>query len=298
MQKGKKTIPVYDICALNGADYLLGSVAAEPFAKYVADHPTLHWPHRHSFYHMVLFTEGKGHFTIDFERFEVKPGTIYCMAPAQVHGWEFEGNVDGYVVNFSEDFFRHYLVDADYLERFPFFNGNAQDGVLQLSVAGAKQIAQVFEQVIAEVHSKNVLGIDLIRSYLQTLFALLGREAFTVKGYHPLQHQNQVVVENFRKLVNRHYQQYKLPKDYASLLYITPNHLNALCKEALGKSAGEVIRDRVLIEAKRLLVNADESISEIAYQLNFIDNSYFTKFFKKYTGITPETFKKQFDTKK
>ena len=75
------------------------------------------------------------------------------------------------------------------------------------------------------------------------------------------------------------------------MLYITPNHLNACCKEVLGIPAGEVIRNRIVLEAKRLLVNLQLSISEIAYTLNFEDNSYFTKFFKKYAGVTPEEFR-------
>jgi len=61
-----------------------------------------------------------------------------------------------------------------------------------------------------------------------------------------------------------------------------------------GRSAGELIRDRILLEAKRLLINARMSISEIAGELEFSDNSYFTKFFKKYEGVTPDAFKKQF----
>jgi AraC family transcriptional regulator, transcriptional activator of pobA len=68
--------------------------------------------------------------------------------------------------------------------------------------------------------------------------------------------------------------------------------LNAICNEMLGISAGEVIRNRVLLEAKRLLINLDLNISEIGYRLNFNDNSYFAKFFKKYTGMLPEEFRK------
>jgi AraC family transcriptional activator of pobA len=75
-------------------------------------------------------------------------------------------------------------------------------------------------------------------------------------------------------------------------LYITPNHLNALCKEYLGMQAGEVIRNRILLEAKRLLVSQDITISEISDELSFNDNSYFTKFFKKLVGMTPEEFRK------
>jgi len=77
-------------------------------------------------------------------------------------------------------------------------------------------------------------------------------------------------------------------------LYITPNHLNALCQDMLGKTAGDLIRDRILLESKRLLTNADMTITEIAYNLNFKDNSYFNRFFKKEVGSTPDEFRTSF----
>ena len=83
-----------------------------------------------------------------------------------------------------------------------------------------------------------------------------------------------------------------MPKQYAALLYITPNHLNALCNDFLGVSAGVLIRERVILEAKRLLINLDLLISEVAAKLNFDDQSYFIKFFKKHEGLTPEKFRK------
>lgn len=78
------------------------------------------------------------------------------------------------------------------------------------------------------------------------------------------------------------------------MLYVTPNHLYALCKDLTDLSAGELIRNRILLEAKRLLTNAKINVSEIAVDLGFADNSYFSKFFKKYEGVSPEVFRKQF----
>jgi AraC-like DNA-binding protein len=107
-------------------------------------------------------------------------------------------------------------------------------------------------------------------------------------------HQKQVLLKNFRRLIDQHYKSIKLPKEYADLLYVTPNHLNALAQDLSGKTAGELIRDRVLLEAKRLLTNANMTVTEIAFSLNFRDNSYFNRFFKKKEGITPDEFRKQF----
>jgi AraC-like DNA-binding protein len=101
------------------------------------------------------------------------------------------------------------------------------------------------------------------------------------------------LLRKFQKLIEKNYAGLRLPKDYAGMLAVTPNHLNAVCSQILGLSAGDMIRNRIQLEAKRLLVNLELPISEIAYKLNFNDNSYFTKFFKKHAGVTPEEFRKQ-----
>ena len=101
-----------------------------------------------------------------------------------------------------------------------------------------------------------------------------------------------MVFRNFEKLIEQNFTTKRLPKEYVEILFVTPNHLNALCNQLIGKSAGDIIRNRVLLEAKRLLVNSNQNISEIAWQLKFEDNSYFSKFFKKNEGITPDEFRK------
>jgi AraC family transcriptional activator of pobA len=173
----------------------------------------------------------------------------------------------------------------------PFFTGNVDDEVIDLTADVQQQVTGLFEQLIKESHEHGRMGMDMIRTLMLQLFILVARQSeqssqTTVPTY------NYTLLQSFRKLTDKNFTNLKLPKDYAALLYITPNHLNALCNDMLGISAGEVIRNRVILEAKRLLVNLDLNITEIAGKLNFADNSYFTKFFKKYTGITPEEFRK------
>ena len=77
----------------------------------------------------------------------------------------------------------------------------------------------------------------------------------------------------FQELIEKNFLSLKMPKDYAARLNVTPNHLNAVCKKRSGKSAGELIRQRILLEAKRLIAHTDMTVSEIAYHLKFEDNS-------------------------
>jgi AraC family transcriptional regulator, transcriptional activator of pobA len=286
----KSVIPVYDICNLS--EFKQNDILISRFSPYLAIHQNLKLAHKHSFYHLLLFTEGNGTHAIDFKSFTVRPYQIYFMIPGQVHSWNFEGQVDGYVINFSVPFFQSFLLKPDYLEQFPFFNGVIDDSVIDLPEAVRPKVLEIFEQLIAEGETGQRLGLDMVKTLLMQLFITIGRLSFEqISGN--VTSFNYTLLKNFQKLIEKNCTTLRLPKEYAELLFITPNHLNALCKEVLGIPAGEVIRNRIVLEAKRLLVNLKLSISEIAYTLNFEDNSYFTKFFKKQAGLTPEEFRKE-----
>ena len=293
----KKTIPVYDICSISqeqgGNDDFMADRLSSYLHKYY-DH--LHFPHRHSFYHLVLFTKGKGAHSIDFTTFDVKPFQLYCMVPGQVHSWHFEGKMDGFIINFSDNFFKPFLLNPHYLDRFSFFSGISEEGICQLPVDIHKETIQLFESIRNYSASDWKQHADMVRALLLQLFLLI-ENSLTGKSTKAIPQQKQILLRGFRKLIDTHYRSIRLPKEYADLLYVTPNHLNALCQDLLGKTAGELIRDRVLLEAKRLLTNAGMTVTEIAYDLNFQDNSYFNRFFKKYTGITPDEFRNQFSPK-
>lgn len=290
-QQVKNTIPVYNICSLQKENQLREDLIAETFGTYLVSHPNLHIAHRHSFYHIVLFTEGAGRHTIDFEQFEVSAGQIYFMRPGQVHSWAFEGNVDGYIVNFSEEIISKFLVHNNFSDQFEFFKGIASQSVIQLHSDAFAEIILLLKSILKETENASAFANDMIAVKLISLFITVSRTIKKDKEIKVPLH-NQLVLQNFYKLVENYFAEKRLPKDYAAMLYITANHLNALCQDLVGKSAGTIIRDRILLESKRLLVNASLSIAEISSQLSFTDNSYFTKFFKKQTQQTPEEFRK------
>lgn len=290
----KKKIPVYDNCSIGkpGDEFFI-----DRFANYLATHyHNLHWPHRHSFFHLVLFVKGSGSHTIDFSRYDVRSNQVYFMIPGQVHGWDFKGQADGYIINFSDSFFKSFLSRPDYLERFHFFRGISDESICQLPAHAQSTIKERFESLL-KTYTNGSNEKDMLRVLLLELF-LLVEQACPARQHKSAPQQKLVLLNNFRKLIDEHYRSLRLPKEYADLLYITPNHLNALCKDLLGKTAGDLIRDRVLLEAKRLLTNAGTTVAEIAYELNFQDNSYFTRFFRKYAGLTPDGFRKKFSISK
>lgn len=278
-------VPVIEQCVVS--DGFNQEFMIENLAHYLDRNKNLVFPHRHNFYHFVLFTKGGGSHTIDFERFEVEPWQIYFMSPGQIHTWEFGENMDGYVVNFHKDLFKDVLLRSDYLMMFPFFSGLVRDGVFVVEEEDRNLVTEILDRILQYRGD-----VSFIKASLLYLFQLLNRQRISSFSTESSVY-NHTLLRNFLNLIESNFKSLRLPKEYAALLYITPNHLNALCKELLGQSAGEIIRDRVILEAKRLLVIKDYSVAEIAYELNFNDNSYFTKFFKKAVGVTPEEFRKK-----
>ena len=287
-------LPTYSIHNLKESRFSPKDFMADHFPHYLEEHKDLRFPHKHSFYQLVYFAGGKGSHSIDFVHFPVEPGQLYFMVPGQVHSWDFEGEVDGYIINFSTTFFQSFLLKANYLEDMPFFAGITKDAVIDIPEGLREKVINLFEELIAENETINPLGVDLVKALMLQLFIQVARLKIEVPDAVAPSY-NYTLLRSFQKLIEKNYMQLRLPKQYAELLYITPNHLNALCNDVLGISAGEVIRNRIVLEAKRLLINHEMTVLEIANHLNFADNSYFTKFFKKQEGITPEEFRKKSD---
>src|SRR5215217_6399198 len=169
----KANIPVYDICRLtnNRED----DVLINRFAAYLAAHKNLFIPHKHSFYHVVYFTKGGGSQTIDFEYVAVKPHQIYFMAPGQVHNWNFEGEVDGYIINFSAGFFQSFLLKAGYLEDLPYFSGIVADSVIDIPNVMQAVVGSLFEQLVEEYEGHKPLKGDMMRAMLLNMFIAIAR---------------------------------------------------------------------------------------------------------------------------
>lgn len=288
----KQLYPTFDINSLAANKLSDEMLNVDHFSLYLSQNPHLKVLHKHSFFHLVYFTEGSGHHIIDFESFPVQRGMIYFMHPGQVHQWNFEGEVDGFIINFSPQFFSRYLTSGDVTGRFSFFGGDVSGQVIVLDEIQQSDVEALFKWILQEKERAERQYPLMIASLLIRLFVTVQRSIPEAVHSVARPNHNVVVFRNFQALIEQHFLELKLPKDYAALLHITPGQLNAVCKEQSDTSAGELIRRRIILEAKRLLINLELSVSHIALELNFPDASYFVKFFKKYVGLTPDAFRK------
>lgn len=248
-------------------------------------------PHRHTF-HQVLFVEkGYGIHKIDFEESKIDAPVIYFISAGQVHDLVFKNApTDGYLINFNAEFFSSFLAQSHCIDKLPFFRINGNFSQYQVEKEKLEKIKEIFEKIYQEFIAEKRKSDDLLRIYLLELFYFVLNNNNSNDEHINITNQK-ILINKFQKLVEENYSKEHYPKYYADKLAITPNYLNYVCRNFSGKKAGEIIRNRIILEAKRFLVNSDMSISQISFQLGFEDNSYFTKFFRTHSKISPSEFR-------
>lgn len=286
--------PVFQISHLVKEGSLSDLFNAGRLEGYLADNPQLHVAHGHDFYHLAFFTEGTGTHVLDFEKFPLRPGALYFMRPGQVHRWAFDTEPKGFLINFSPDFLHRSFLRSESLDLWPFWGPEPSSQTVYLDEGQSEDLRFIFETILKEQTDKDKMYPLVIAALMMRLFALALRampEAAAGTGANSAQAG---LIWRFRALLDQHFKTLRLPRDYAGLLHVTPGYLNEACREVCGVSTGEAIRQRVMLEAKRLLVNFGSSIGDVARALHFEDGSYFARFFKKHEGIGPEAFRKAY----
>lgn len=249
--------------------------------------------HRHSYYHMLWMTNARGQHTLDFETFEIKPNSVFFISPGQVHAWSSSVKPTGYVINFSAEFFLQMYPRMDELAEFPFFHIANADPVLYLSARTNAELFPLLEEMEKEFNEDRPWRYDIVRSFLLILLTRL-RRLHRPRDADTALPKSYSLTKRFKLLIEQRYLEFGSVQDYAALLLVTDRRLNEAVKSTTGKTATQLIHDRILLEAKRLLTQSELGISEIAYRLNFEDPAYFSRFFKKHALLTPGEFKKKF----
>ncbi|MBK0402172.1 helix-turn-helix domain-containing protein [Adhaeribacter sp. BT258] len=288
----KEQIPIYQIQDFKAQTQKERYFYASTLAKHLEEHLFAREPHKHAFYIVLLLTQGSGTHTIDFKKYEVRPNTVFFMKPGQVHNWELSDDADGVIIFFTSEF---YLQEFPHrkLYDFPFFNALLYQPVLHVSEAGKSLLLQTCKALQAEYAGKALRRNEMLSCQLNVLLIQLTRIYSTRAEIVEMPGGELVLLQALEQLIEQHFKAHLPVTFYSEQLNLTTRHLNEICKRSLGKTTTELLQERLLLEAQRLLVHSELTSSQIATELGYFDTTYFFRFFKKHTGQTPEQFRSE-----
>lgn len=244
--------------------------------------------HRHGYWSVFVFLEGSGTHLIDFAELKIKPGTIHFVLPGQIHALNGGKNFLGYAIMFTEEFFLLRDETKSLLMKLFSFMDAGKPAMLEIGTANKAYFAHLFSLLEMETKSAGSQNgtalLDLLSVFVNKCVQLLQLPP-TSSGKEPLQYIR------FRNEVEKNFRTIHTVAEYAAMLHTNSKNLNELAQTFAGRTALEFIHERLLVEAKRMLLYADKPMKQIAYELHFTDAAHFTKFFKQKTGYTPLEFR-------
>lgn len=253
-----------------------------------------HKPHRHNFFLCVLFTQGSGIHEIDFETYAVKPGCVFFLRPGQTHYWQFNTSPQGYIFFHTQEFFELHFTNTK-LDQFPFYYSFKNPPIVNITLDQILTVKSQFMEINQEYYSDLPLKRQKLASLLNTVYIDLSRH------YIELEPKKEVVSMSYistlralEKLIDLYYKEQKSAKFYAEALNISSKHLNRILRTTLNKTTTQIISERVMLEAKRLMVHSYNTLAEISEILGYEDYAHFSKVFKDKNGITPKSFKRNY----
>jgi len=264
------------------------------FTRFLELYPFIRKEHRYDFYSVIMVTEGEGTININNESYLLQPQTICLIAQNQMHSFEGLENIKGSIFYFCQDFFVEEFSFIRLLNVFSYtskMTGNICNPCINLSSEEFVEINGLLGSIRKE-YEKTVLTENspvIIRSLLNII--LLRLSELYDSRLNKQKKTESVLIHELSHLVDSYFIKEHNVGFYSAAFNISVKHMNEICHRYFNFGLKKILTDRLMQEARKLLLSTEFSVSEISYKLNFEDNSYFNKVFSKQTGLTPKKFR-------
>ena len=247
-------------------------------------------PYQKDFYQVSLIVNAdKAEIGINEQENKSLNNTLYFLSPEHIFWWQRNLKTTGYIIYFKVDFFNFF--NGNFKTEFSFFD-LAQSNFLELDSAITSEFATDFDKLYKEYYTPNNYRIQILQSFLLSLL-------FKFKSLQELKNttllkpsKKQDLVFKFQNLVANCYLTKKQVAEYAEQLFVSANNLNQTVKEVTGKTAKQIITEKIIQEAKKQLHYTTDDIAQIAYTIGFEEPTHFIRFFKTQTAMTPNDYRK------
>lgn len=286
----KSSIPRYTFYKDKyGSELLIDVVELKYVKRFLREHTA----HTLTYYDITFITEGEGSFSVGNQICKAIPGDVFFSKPGEVRRWDTDCIINGYALIFEDEFLSSFFKDALFVQHLPYFNLQKTASRLHLSEELFERMLGLLHIIKVEIDQFQQNDTHVLRALLYEALMLLNRAYQKVTDNVAKDTEaGSIHLGRFVELVNTHLKEQHSVQYYADRLCITPNYLNEIVSLAMGISAKQYIRSKLMDEARRLLLYTDCSVSEIAFKLHFSAASYFVRFFRQCTGETPLAYRK------
>lgn len=249
-------------------------------------------PSKHSCHTLIFISSGLHVMKLGYQEYTSTDNEIIVIPAGQIFSLENINNIHkGFICQFHPDILIGKYGSREMINEFDFMkiSGNPK---ITLDVSDVPDITAILKRLHKEYSETSSANLNIVQSYLITLFYEMNKNS--VKSAKSIS-AAEVITNKFKELIYTNIKTHHQVNYYASLLNVTPNHLNKSVKAITNKTAATWIDETILLEAKYLLFQTSLSVSEIAMQVGHEDHSYFSRFFKKFEGITPVQYRKLID---
>lgn len=283
-----KNIPVRKITAGQREQMAPGRFSIRELQQLLNGKDLAHELHKHDFFFVLAIQEGRGIHEVDFVKYKVHDHAVFILRPGQVHRLELKAGASGFLLEFDTGF---YQPQKSLTEQR--WQKAAAKNYCGLAAARFNKLYSILSNTFLEFSAQEDAYREAIRANLDLFFIELLRQSRNPKNIASKQnHYTQERFEELLRLLETHIGHLKEVAGYASLLNMSPYQLNAISKAAVGKTVSALINEQIILEAKRYLLATSSQVKDIADQLGYEDVSYFIRFFKRHTGHSPESFRK------
>jgi AraC family transcriptional activator of pobA len=242
-------------------------------------------------YYNIIMIDGASSFSVDFTQYVSTGRHLLFLAPYQCLNWHDSSTAFANVIQFHGDFYC-----IEYHKKEVACNGILFNNIYQQPFVAVSDL--VYDEINTIIQKMQILGlselnsdVSIVKSYLQLILALCSKEKLlndTSFVKEPAKHDD---ILNFQSLLDKHFLESKEVEFYASKLFLSNDAFSKKIKKLFGKSPSKLIQERIVLEAKKLLHLTYKPIKIIASELNFEDEFYFSRYFKKGVGVSPKKFR-------
>ncbi len=247
-------------------------------------------PHRHGYNTVVWVREGEGSHIIDFNEYEFGKDHIFFVGPGQIHQVKTINRPTGWVITFQNDFVLTSGLGRDFLMNVNLFRQYSESPPIVIDKPS--RLLRIMDLLHEELDQDSYEYRTEAQGAALKLF-LVECIRFCDPENKKAKEEGSPILIEFKSLVNTHFKDMHKVAEYAEMLAVTPKYLNEVIKSTIGSTAKDYIIDRILIEAKRLLLHTDDSVKMIAISLGFPEPLHFNSFFKNKMEMTPLEYRKE-----